>query len=1024
MTSPLLRRSGAPALVGRTGELRALLDVVNHPPAVAFVEGEAGIGKTRLIREALGHPSVRGRRVLLGTCQPLREPFPYGPFFDLLRQLEGQLPRGLNPVCGTLRPYLPELADALPPTPETLHDHQARRHRLFRAVRALLASLGQVVVVVEDLHWADDGTRDLVGFLVEDPPAEVAMVLSYRREDLANVGLQLGRAYRHPPGTTSALIPLGPLDVSAVRGLATAITGGETVPADLAAELHERTAGIPFVLEEVVRALVVSGLPAGWGAQRETLDALEVPRLLREAMVDQTAGFSARAMAVVRAAAVLRVPAAEDLIAAVASAEPAFAEADDPRSSASAGRAGTRENAPGALPGHGAGAGAYPRAPRPPSGADADSGIREALLAGVLHDFGGDRYGFRHSLAQQAAYDSLPSLDRRRLHRRVMAVLVDADPPPLVQLAYHARQVGDLDAWLRYSEAAVDAAREVGDTAVAAEILEGLLSDPRLRGDDRARLAVQLSRVAVLGLAYRRAVALLRGIVRDGDLPDVVRGEVRLNLGLLLRNQAGQYEQGWTDTEIAVRELRDSPELAARAMAALAMASSGEQPYGAYQQWIARAEGLLTDQSDPALRLAVRGNHVVLRMMAGDPTVWAEAEEMMGTGRTPEECLQLARLSGNLAEATTWLGHYAAAQRFRRAGERLAAECGSPWLQGIIDGTSLRLEWGLGNWHDLATRARQVLDMVQGVSGTAADAYLVLGLLAIARGEWDEATDALEAAALGDPVNARAPVLAAAAGAMIRVWMARGEMGAARAEAERAVARVRRKGMWVWGADLMPTAVAALVRHGRVSEADALVAEYAAGIAGRDAPLAAAALEACRGAVAYARGRLAEAIAAYETASARYAALPRPYSAARTAEAALRCRLATGGLGGKADPAGTAGRGGAGRAGDTSGARVAGELTELAERFAALGATRDAARCRRVLRDNGVSISARRGRRGYGDQLTPREREVARLVATGRTNREIADVLFLSPRTVEQHVARVLHKLNLTSRSEVPTDAY
>ncbi|WP_217193259.1 helix-turn-helix domain-containing protein, partial [Streptomyces buecherae] len=105
--------------------------------------------------------------------------------------------------------------------------------------------------------------------------------------------------------------------------------------------------------------------------------------------------------------------------------------------------------------------------------------------------------------------------------------------------------------------------------------------------------------------------------------------------------------------------------------------------------------------------------------------------------------------------------------------------------------------------------------------------------------------------------------------------------------------------------------------------------------------------------------------------------------------------------------------------GAAGGAGLAGELAALAEQFAALGATRDAARCRRVLRGNGVSTPSRRGRRGYGDQLSPREREVARLVALGHTNREIADVLFLSPRTVEQHVAKVLRKLNVTSRGEV-----
>ncbi|MER7399790.1 helix-turn-helix transcriptional regulator, partial [Streptomyces sp. NPDC000151] len=113
------------------------------------------------------------------------------------------------------------------------------------------------------------------------------------------------------------------------------------------------------------------------------------------------------------------------------------------------------------------------------------------------------------------------------------------------------------------------------------------------------------------------------------------------------------------------------------------------------------------------------------------------------------------------------------------------------------------------------------------------------------------------------------------------------------------------------------------------------------------------------------------------------------------AEASARCRLS---------------------AGDRKAAEA---IAELADTFAELGATRDAARCRRVLRGNGVVTPSRRGRRGYGDALSPREREVARLVALGHTNREIADVLFLSPRTVEQHVAKVLRKLGVASRAEV-----
>ncbi|WP_343952995.1 response regulator transcription factor, partial [Nonomuraea longicatena] len=86
-----------------------------------------------------------------------------------------------------------------------------------------------------------------------------------------------------------------------------------------------------------------------------------------------------------------------------------------------------------------------------------------------------------------------------------------------------------------------------------------------------------------------------------------------------------------------------------------------------------------------------------------------------------------------------------------------------------------------------------------------------------------------------------------------------------------------------------------------------------------------------------------------------------------------------------------------------------------------LGATRDAARCRHALRECGLAIPARRGRRE--GVLSPREREVARLVALGRTNKEIAEVLFLSRRTVETHVATVLRKLGVRSRTEVAVPA-
>ncbi|UNS96107.1 AAA family ATPase [Streptomyces tubbatahanensis] len=963
MPYAVLRSPQTSRFVGRGDELGALREALATAPSVAFVEGEAGIGKTRLIHEALreaaGRPGAPRRRVLAGSCLPLREPFPYGPVVDLLRGLGEDLPSRLNPVCGALRAYMPELAAVLPPAPDPPADHRATQHRLFRAVRALLEALGDTVVVVEDVHWADDGTRDLLRFLVDAPPPGLSLVLSYRREDLPAGGLPLGRAHRCPPGTTEIRVPLHPLDPAAVSALAAAMTGGRPPTEELAAELHRTTAGIPFVLEETVRVLS-AGARGGQRLDWEGLAHMRVPALLMEATADRMAQLSAAAADAVRAAAVVRVPAEEDLIADVMAAF-----VPQPR---------TGERAPAA-----------------------GAALREALQAGMLHEEDGGRYGFRHTLAQQAVYSTLPGPDRHLLHRQALTALARRDPQPLVRLAYHARLCGDWSAWYRYCEQAVDAAHAMGDTALVVELLEELLCDDRLPTRERGRLAARLSTEAAVGLAHRRATGLLRRVLRDAGLPEGLRGEIRLNLGLLLNNQAGRYREGRADTATAVAELRERPALAARGMAALAMPSWGDEPLHVHERWIERAEELVAARTDGALRIAVRGNHLSLRLSTGSPTAWEQAEALLGQCRTVAERREVARACGNIADAATCLGHYEAARRYRLEGRRLAAECGAPYLESIVEGTALRLAWYTGHWDGLAERARNALGLVGGVSGIAADAHLVLGLLASARGEWEEAEARLRDAGPADPANAPATILAAASAALARLRLACGDAEAGCAEALRAVARIRKKGIWTWAADLTPMAVAALVRRARHAEAAALTVEFGERLAGRDAPLAAAAHRACQGILATAQGRPQDAVDAFTEARAAYAALPQPYSAARTGEAAARNLLA---------------------AGEGSGS---GALAQAAAEFEALGAIRDAARCRRALRQSGRVVPSRRGRRGYGGALSPREAEVARLVALGRTNREIAEVLFLSPRTVEQHVARVLRKLNVASRAQVAT---
>ncbi|MCC5574089.1 AAA family ATPase [Microtetraspora sp. AC03309] len=965
MTGP-----ASPALVGRDAQLRALLDAIDSPPAVILVQGETGIGKTRLVRAAIERLRADRRMVLLGHCHQLREPFPYGPVFDALRHAAAVLPSGgrLNPVTGALRGYLPELVEHLPPVPSPpLNDVRAERHRLFRAVHTLLTAAAPATLVVEDLHWADDGTRDLLRFLTDQPPEDLTLVVTFRREDLPVPDLPFGHAYRRQPGVRSEVISLAPLDVHAVRSLTSALLGGAPVPQAFATRLHERTAGVPFVIEEVVRSLLdgEGRLPGGEEAPG-VLDRTPVPLLLREAMTERLDGLSPAALRVVHAAAVLRMPADEPLLAAVSGAQ------------------------------DGAHFGGRPDSDTPDAGAH-ESGLSEALKAGVLLEHPDGQYGFRHTLAQQAAYDAIRGPDRRLIHRRAMAALAALDPPPLVQLAYHARRAGDLDAWRRHGEAAADHAAAVGDAPLAVEVLEGMLADPKLPRDARGPLALRLSRVAVIGLSYRRVVRLLRHLLSDDFLSRHVRGEARLNLGVLLANQAGANAAGRQEILAALPDLRDRPDLAARGLALLGLPAFGGEPLAAHEAWMDEAERLLAsvENQDPELAAAVQANKVSMAMLVGSPAAFTLASALPESHPSAAVRRQAARAYSNLCDAAMALGHYRAAEKFAADSRRISDESGAFYTMYMLDMSAIRFDWLTGRWRGLRERAAAAVEVAVEAPLLAVEARLVLGMLALARGEWQEAGEQLEATGLRDRDGEFMPATAPASAGLIELHLARDALDTALSETEWALGRLRRKGVWVWGDQVVPPAVAALLRAGRGGEAADLVAEFGAGIEGTSAPSAFAALDLARGALAEHEGRGEEAAGHYARANTAYEGMPRPHAAARAAEMEAGARL---GFGER----------------EETGRLIA----KAVERYTALGATRDAARCRRLLREIGAAGPARRPRK-TGGVLSPREAEVARLVAQGRTNREIAEVLFLSRRTVDTHVARVLQKLGVRTRNDV-----
>jgi DNA-binding CsgD family transcriptional regulator len=919
----------SPVLVGRAAELTQLRVAVRQPPAVIVIEGEAGIGKTRLIRDWLGEPAAAGVTQLVGHCSPLREPLPFGPVIDALATARIPERAVLSPVTGALRPLLPELADRLPPALEPLDSRRQERHRIFRGIRDLLASLGPAVLVLEDLHWVDGGTRELLRFLADRPPERLCLALTYRREDLSDPNAPVVPA---GSGTGQLGVVLRPLDVDQVAELVAAVYHTE-VSADFARYLHERTTGIPLAVEETLGLLRDRQRQSRTGTADHLPVSPEVPSALRDAILERVSRLGRSARRLLHAAAILGNPSTEDVLVRAAGLPPQHSTA----------------------------------------------GLAELVGRGLLGPVGEDRYGLRHRLAQQAVLDSLTEPTRRALHRRaVSALLKGGQPLPLGQLAHHCRRAGEITEWQRYAEAAADQAIALGDDGTAAELLRDVVARPDATTETRVRIAIKLGRAALTGLSHGDAVSILRQTLADTDtdLPPEARGELRLCLGILLRNQVRQAREGWSELRRAVTELGDRPGPAARAMASLgAPYLTDGRHLDEHLSWLDRAAQTAARAGDPQLVSVVDVNRATALLSTGDPAGWRLAEQV-------DDPLMTA----NAAWSAVCIGRYAEAESLLATGAGLADGATGTYLRCALDGTALLFDYAVGNWAGLAGRAEDLIRTAADVPSVATEARLVLGLLALATGELREA-EAHLAEATGS-----VPVAATADGALARLAAATAEVAAAEQRIWHGVALIRDKGVWCWSAELVPAAVALLARlPDQQPAARKLVDELAAGLAGRDAPLADAGLLAGRALLAEAEGDLLAAAAQHREAAWAYAVLPRPYAAAQAWEARGRCLLAAGQDGVAA-------------------------VTEAATVFERLGATWDVARCRHLLRNLGRALPHRRGRRGYGGQLSPREREVVRLVCTGLTNREVAEALFLSPRTVEAHVARALRKLGLPSR--------
>ena len=912
---------GVARFVGRATELRRVVAALTRAPALVLVEGEAGIGKSRLVREALAAAESEYTHPLIAMCPPFRTGLTLGPIVDAIRDTFPDGARiaelGLPPSAGALRPLFPEWAEMLPPPPaERAQDAGAARHRLVRAFAELLGVLGVDMLVVEDVHWADEATLELLLSLASRQPPPLSLLVTFRPEEVADDSLLLRLSSRVPTGsgTSHARVGLAGLTAADSADFVSSMLGGEQVSAALATFLHDCCDGIPLALEECIRLLVdradLVRRDGEW--MRRAVDEIAVPPTIRDAVVERVARLGPEAQRVLLAAAVLTDPADERVLAAVSGLdEPAAATA-----------------------------------------------IGAALDSGLLIEAGSppSRIAFRHVLAAKAVSTRAPASERRAAHRRAAASLENARPQPLARLAHHFREAGEIDRWREYAEQAADVAKDSGDHHTAVAFLHELMTEPQLPAEAVAPLVRKMPLLAFTDYArHSEVMAALRAVLASDRLSARDRAEVRSQLARILVI-LGEFAAA------AEELLQALPDLEVGSYAGIfAMTSLGSPmvastwPAAAHLLWLERAHQLSADSELAASeRMSLTVSRLTALLELGEESGWALAAELDEDEAAQQFVLNRANAALNLGDSAMRWGYYAQARRRLADAVELADQHGYRLVREMALVTALHLDYFTGAWDGLADRAEQWADTAE-ESRCRLDAQLVAAHLKLFGG--DAGVEDL-VATLRDEGRRRGALdlWVEAAAAQARIRLAAGDPARALALTEEPLRLIADKSIWIWATDLAPARVAALMAAGLEDDAERLIAQFAEGLSGRNAPAALAGLAECRAVFAETRGEYEAATRGWDATAKAWSQLPRPRDEARAREGAERCTRAV--------------------------------------QKARLG-----------------------GRPSYGNELSPRESDVVALLLQGLTNREIAAALSRSPNTVAAQLRSAMRKFGVTSRT-------